>query len=937
MKKILLFCAVAALYAGTANALPVGKFQPAARTAAVKSAMPQQKQMKAFDPAAHNIRCVANPAFSKKFTFAAPMSNDLTLTMPKPAVPQSVKGMKSVQQMAPASDYKLMPVAPKAMKSVRRQAPASLQPKYAGHGYEYNGSGWVATDPWTMATGYGEFADGTTVDLLYDVIPDLLGLKSSIEDYADGVYLECTTDGDQITVEPQIVAATQDNSGNVYYLYFVNYTSLYQGGDGSFVLTVDETGNLSFDKDNSSLMYAACLKPESGSAFPGLSSIKSAYEWILPTSYTIGEAEEVPANSYTVLQTYTGVAKDYEGGSAKWTMERGTYYYGSADTTFNVLTDVIPVPSYWASSFDYVTVECTVEGNTITVPAQPVASNSSYTFYLCDPNSADGSITMTLNADGTIETAEDQKILYAAFSGDFDISFGSDYAGYVEYMLDVNYYAEGQEIPVMAPEVSYMPAGLPLYAGLSRDFYSYYSSFGFVPPYASVAYTNTTTDDADEWLWTVDELEYNSVSGAFEVVDTQTSTDRDFNFATTNGIYSHIKLYGANQGVWSDYYASLDSVTYSSTGRTYAPYMYAGFMGSSFDFGDDTDSDPVQITAANVDNGLGILPFSPYSANSQISMSKYISYQGKPEKPLFTTGINILLYSFSATNADDLGLTCQIYQCHRNSSGKVILDDMIAESTTTEALDGYSNYKAEWINFTDFYNYDEDGMTYTLDYLFLDQEFAIVFTGCDSGKFSGSIFCESDMEAGTTTTNFFYETGDDETLNYFTSAGRAFVGFNYACWGYLNCEGNKNEHLSAPAEGGTVSLTIHPMVYTYNESGEAATTLYIDDDSETPDWISEITFANEDYTGEDELSFDLVFTCDALPEGLDGRSATIRFWQIGAYIDVTIGQGEFTGINAVTADRASYAAGTAYNVYGQPVTAGYKGIAVRNGVKYIAK
>ena len=119
---------------------------------------------------------------------------------------------------------------------------------------------------------------------------------------------------------------------------------------------------------------------------------------------------------------------------------------------------------------------------------------------------------------------------------------------------------------------------------------------------------------------------------------------------------------------------------------------------------------------------------------------------------------------------------------------------------------------------------------------------------------------------------------------------------------------------------------------------------------EIPEWL-EIEVANEDYTTATALDddgneyeyfvngidYDLVFTAEALPEGVEYRTAKIVFYQKGAKLTVTVTQGvDPDGIHTVVA-KTPIKNSRAFNLAGQPVSNRYKGIVVKDGKKVIVK
>jgi hypothetical protein len=79
----------------------------------------------------------------------------------------------------------------------------------------------------------------------------------------------------------------------------------------------------------------------------------------------------------------------------------------------------------------------------------------------------------------------------------------------------------------------------------------------------------------------------------------------------------------------------------------------------------------------------------------------------------------------------------------------------------------------------------------------------------------------------------------------------------------------------------------------------------------------------------------MVFAADALPEGVTGREAHLKFEQWGAKLEVNVTQGEATGIS-VTVKKVENNT-PAYNLAGRRVNSGYKGLVIKNGRKFMNK
>ena len=285
-------------------------------------------------------------------------------------------------------------------------------------------------------------------------------------------------------------------------------------------------------------------------------------------------------------------------------------------------------------------------------------------------------------------------------------------------------------------------------------------------------------------------------------------------------------------------------------------------------------------------------------------------------------------------------LTCKIHKAHRDqTTGRFSLGEVIAQADVNEVEEGtWMAGSLARLHWDSFYVEDELGLSTDIPYLLLDEEFAVVLEGWDNGTFSGYPLAFTSMlpTGGFSSTFAILPTQDTYVSSGWSGTFDVIIGFTDATYGYLHTEDNTN--ITLPVEGGQAKITVEPM-YSNNQADEngSKTRLFIDDaleEVEIPDWLS-IGFADEVY-GEGEYHFDLVFQADALPEGTTGRTATIPFMQEGARLVVTVTQGESTGISITKADiKASN--GAMYNLAGQRVSTGYKGLVVKDGKKMIVK
>ena len=620
----------------------------------------------------------------------------------------------------------------------------------------------------------------------------------------------------------------------------------------------------------------------------------------------------------TIQSSYTGRGTNYmTSASEQWVMK-----YGTAEDGTQLLADVIRLPEEWAS-LETIPVVFSLNSNTIHIEPQKVASGETedgtkYYYYIHSWESEDGAIDITLNDDGSLTTIEKEDIAYSAFSEDrYDLSQSAGiYVGLVLDISNVKYYMEGQKIVPMA---GYEPASLILYPGINVEFD--HSPSELVPAYTDINLLNRTDNNCDSYAWETYPVKYNSSTEAFEKDgESITGSSADFSFFADPQI--------------SPLCAPI--LVSSLEGEPSEPFAWSSMpwfvSGAASDW--QEESDPPYTFTKGSPNGQLSAVADPTKYKSTIH------YQGKPAKPLYFTGISLMLYNYKRSILQltkTPKLTCKIHKASLSEDGHFVLGDLIAQAdlNTDEINTGSQATRLAW---TQFYVEDELGMTEDLEYLMLDEEFAVVFEGWNECNFNGTLLGMMSPNPVGNSTTFLVKTDEDSYSGYYlTFIGDALVGFIDACYGYLYTESATN--LTIPAEGGSVTINdIQPMLVYQTEAGELTPGLWLDYGSdEVPDWLTinidpHFTLQDNSLT---EAYFHLIFQADALPSGTSGRQANLIFCQEGARLAVTVTQGEGSGINVAVNKLDGKS--VAYNLAGQRVNNDYKGLVIKNGRKFVNK
>lgn len=680
-------------------------------------------------------------------------------------------------------------------------------------------------------------------------------------------------------------------------------------------------------------------------------SAKSIAHLMQSSVAALGAAQ--PDATTDLVETYNAQGKDYKTSSTvKWQTQNITLTDDTVKT--HVFVNFVPTPDALKSVFSSgIIVEFEQEegSNTITVKPQLLAQGGGTYLILCSGASADGSIVLT--KDGyDLKTIDEESIVIGAWStAEFDPTFQT-YLGYYQITDDLSY--RSTDAPTAAPkDVLFEPEELVLFAGLGLSGYGYNDNLAIMGAYAPTTFRNRTTDTATGFDWSVKETDANGVDSTFI-----TGNDKDFTLNTKGGaVYEDFSLIASNGEAVSDPFTWGAGHAPANDGsiRYKAVHAYAGKGASSFKFADGTYA---VMTRQNPD---GDLTFYANFGTPDIleplggsSISAIYSYQGKPATPLYLTGVTVPLVSFSAD--EDFNLHVKLIKCNRDAAGKLKLGDVIAEGDATienvndqfAATSGLAS-----VDFTELYVEDEDGMTETVDYLFIEDEFAIVIEDWDNGTFSGVIGAQ-DIDCSTVTSAWFTKTGDEQNSLYSYSGFKPqlFIGLIDATYGYLYTTDNTN--ISFDKNAATSTVHVEPMYYDLNEDGKPTYWLEVEsvavdgeEADDIPEWLA-IEVANEDYTtATDEdgyeyfvngIDYDLVFTAEELPADVEKRSCQIVFMQKGARLTITVSQAQdsedgITSINATT----SLTNRQAFNIAGQRVAKDYKGLVIKNGKKYLVK
>ena len=927
------------------------KYNPTDVTKSRQHMTHQAAQKRSFQAAEfRNAPVVSMGRMGKKLTLDASRLQPVQRTQAMPVMNQrQAKMLRTSGRLANGQLTSLVPT-----KTVQTNAPRkspAFRESYMGKGVDY----FSRTDTaWTMLPATASLEDGTTVNVLVDVIPLEPTMKEALSQiYPNGVPVDYTIEDNIITIKPQAIASYE-------YQGVTNYVTLFaansENEDGIITMQLAEDGLLKVI-DGNWITYGEFA----GVPFDEDMGDSEAFLGLDELYVNVRYVYEGQKGGFTSAVDYNAHGVDFGAHQpVMWTMSRGTWTEEGDD--YPVFFNLSPFDDMFSTIYpEGIYVEYTKEDNTYTVEPQVLATmtedDGTVEYLMIFSGTADdGAIVFTIDEDGTLKTIKDECIIIAAWAtSEFDPTFET-YLGWYTYTDRVTYRLPDAS-PVAPSDLGVDPNELILFAGLGMSGYSYNDNLALIGAYAPLTFNNATFDVATGFEWSVNE----SVGDDENVI---TSNDTNFSFVTKgDGIYENFTLKGFNKTAESKPYTygfghcPVTDSQGNPTGelRYEAAHFYAGGSASSFQF---TDGTYATMTRQNPDNDLTFYInwatydiYSKYSSNAD-NVSKIYSYQGKPATPLFITGVTIPMVEFEAK--DNFNLHIGLYKCSRSATGRLTLGDLIAEGDATiENVDDQYDSGLAAVVFDELYVEDEEGMSETLDYLFIEDEFCIVIDGFDNETFSG-VLGSQDIFGNELQNTWFEISGNDRVYQYTTWPTSLFIGLIDATYGYLHTEDNTD--LTFSADGGIATIHVDPMYYGIDEETEEITySLYVESVSEDgeevddiPAWLS-FEVANEDYTTATEvdedgqmyeyfvngIDYDLVVTAEAMPEGVQGRTAEVVFFQRGAKLTVTVSQGENQGVTTVVT-KEPLNNRHAYNLAGQRVDAA-KGIVVKNGRKFIRK
>ena len=523
----------------------------------------------------------------------------------------------------------------------------------------------------------------------------------------------------------------------------------------------------------------------------------------------------------------------------------------------------------------------------------------------------------------------------------------------------------GAKVPMKtkADGVYYQPQG-GLWKGFSlRTGMGYYQSTYSVAPFVDITYKNMSTGSS---AWTV-----NGKDASQNVVDGNLVLSYNSNgtfYGPIVSVGSKSWSYGDNnllalRNSNSEYAIPLvvtDSVSTLYVVNPLGAYQYKGQYYNN-----------VQAWGAlSTDNMYGTGTIT-YKASETGLDKDYVGVSSSVEQifpalaaPLYVEEVAVDGFTFTQPIPEGKELTLYITDVVENDKGNKVAGNEILQNLTASAADTLDFKSSATRNNKTVYSgtvlfskktTDELGIE-TNDPFILpaNKEFAIVVAGFDQdGVDFGPTARNSETEYDVPDAAFNVYIPDlDQTYRHYYSGctlnaylSGMFEGIHVFTSGVFkdDVDGVAYNSLHVSADGKTLNyqgfdtyngLPIAPATNWYDEYGNENYTF-----KNIPSWVH--------YTLDDsalsQYGFYIVdFTCDALPEGTNGRTATFTVEGRGGIESdqtIYIAQGDATnGINGVDIDEKSDVKNAAvYNIAGQKVNNNYKGFIIEGGKKFIKK
>ena len=482
-----------------------------------------------------------------------------------------------------------------------------------------------------------------------------------------------------------------------------------------------------------------------------------------------------------------------------------------------------------------------------------------------------------------------------------------------------------------------------LFHAWSKEGSGYAASFLFVPPFTDLVFENVSTAEGDP-IWTIgtnDITEYADENGtmnfgslniqnpydeaggvSYYYMPTLTIGDNSFTLASEGKGAS----YSTTSGLVVD---SLNTLSFYD--QHYSGYGFGSMEGTHYLYGTGTVNgiEPLYI---EVDFEQPAAPLYLEDA--------YLPFYTTQEQPI-PAGQHITL---QFVELDEYGELTDNILGEMTATGEDIYD----VEDVTESIQANLGYEGNWWSGSIiFSNKSEDDFgTTVLEPVIIDKPFAVLVLGVnDEGVSIG--FQSTTIADGMNLQPTYFPVEEDGTVHYYRYTGEGLHISFTGMFDVITLQDTDTGIYTAPTEGGIATRV----------DNEEYNTIYVYTAYPWRDHLdNENYFIDVEWADGDEPWFELVYddsyygnqsesgsyyavtmlqaTADALPAGVESRSATIHIYGPAAEQSIVVTQGDVNAIDALPTQVANRS-DISYNTLGQRVTKNFRGIVVKDGKKVI--
>lgn len=518
------------------------------------------------------------------------------------------------------------------------------------------------------------------------------------------------------------------------------------------------------------------------------------------------------------------------------------------------------------------------------------------------------------------------------------------------------------------PEVSVKRPGGVLWGGMVADVAASSYSYALlaIPAYSPVTFGVSKDEDITDgkdsyWLGVP---YFDAATGTFDYCDNQAGEDVETIFLPSIGQYpSPMASVVYNGGV--EVVSYLVNGTEANDGSSLNPMISVGFGVGPFMQDDGTNSMSLGNYDCHWDGGASYsknysgtnmaLPgweqrFASQGA-SNFRMIGFMELFDAPAAPFWVSGVtmNAIVQSQTCGNVN-----VAIVKMEANEQGQLGMSDVLATSVCAGPTDTYNGWSV--FSFTELKDTTGnviEGLTMNAGeafalYFFLDENdnttqlCPLTYTHKEYMANEAHAYAEYtyDMQGesgygGVFDCNFAWFANEEGTeFNYQTSWMCGLVA-EYPYLHLIDDEANNGGMFYTDLAGGEMEFGIESLYTLFDEPEFKNVEATLENGEPLPDWI---TVKYQNYADE-EGNFNGVVgvVITVAPSTQTYRDAKVKITNMSASLVLDVIQSDPTGIADVKVNTEKKDHSAAYNMAGQKVSSGYRGLVIKNGVKYMKK